>query len=158
MTTHETKKMTMNTTYFMKTNSTTDISIGTHSHENIVRRKASHTPMRLPVQFELPGGPVISAYAYNLSLKGMQVRCDLSRIKDFADYTKSASDIPVLVVMRLQVGNRLSSQVLRCRLCYQRELQDAEVVLGLEFDALLPDQQQALLSVMLQTQDSAVRN
>ncbi len=150
--------MTMNTTYFLKTSATTDNTIGIHCHKNSEWRNPSPTPVRLPVQFELPGGPVISAFAHNLSLKGMQVRCDFSRIKEFVADTNNNSDVPVLVVMRLQMGKRLSSQVLRCRLCYQQELQDGDVVLGLEFEALLPDQHQALLSVMLQSHDSAARN
>ncbi len=155
--------MTMNTTHLCKPNPAADSNFDSPcrtkgSGQNNVPRKQPLAPRILPVQFELPGGPVISAFAHNLSLQGMQVHCDLARIKDFVAGTKGMSDIPVLVVMRLQVGNRLSSQVLRCRLCYQQKLQAGEMVLGLEFDSLLPDQRQALLNVMLQTQDSTVRN
>ena len=143
----------MKTTGFLKINPATEVKIGAHCHTKSPRRNHSHTSLKLPVQFELPGGPVISAFARNLSLKGMQVHCDLTRIKKFVANESGASNVPVLVVMRLQVGNRLSSQVLRCRLRYLKELQAGGIVLDLEFDGLLPDQQQALVSVMQQTLD-----
>ena len=134
----------MKTAGSWKSNPATEVKIGAHRHIKSPRRNHSHTSLKLPVQFELPGGPVISAFACNLSLKGMQVHCDISRIKKFVANEADASDLPVLVVMRLRIGNRLSSQVLRCRLRYLKALQAGAIVLDLEFDGLLPDQQQAL--------------
>ncbi len=108
--------------------------------------------MKLPVQFELEGGPIISAYTRNVSLNGMQIRCQRHRIRQLVDTEKTPDNLAVLVVMRLQVNNHLSSQVLPCRLSYLNVFRDDEITLGLQFEALLPDQQLALLNVMEQAQ------
>ncbi len=120
---------------------------GTHTGGSS-RPKQTHN---FPVQFEIAGGPVISGFTQDLTLKGMQLRCDQQRINQLLDSPPTEEQRAVLVVIRLKVGNRLTSQVLRCRLEYLEEFSTEEMVLGLQFDDLLPDQELALLSVLEQT-------
>ena len=127
---------------------TTNGSAGTHTSGTSQRQQARN----LPVQFEIAGGPVISAFTHDLTLKGMQIRCDQQRISQLLGSQATEEQQAVLVVIRLKVGNRLTSQVLRCRLEYLEEFSTEEMVLGLLFDDLLPDQETALLSVLEQTE------
>lgn|GEM_PF-6771366 len=142
----------MKTENSWNTHTAVDTATGDQYHAGASRRKHARTRLKLPVQFEVSGGPVISAYTTDLSLNGMQVRCDRNPLMELVDAEISDSSITVLVVMRLKVGNRLSSQVLHCRLSYLNPLRSGKLSLGLQFDALLPDQQLALLSVMEQAQ------
>jgi len=122
----------------------------THTHtSDTSRRKQARS---IPVQFEIAGGPVVSAFTHDLTLKGMQIRCDQQRINQLLDSQARLERQAVLVVIRLKVGNRLTSQVLRCRLEYLEEFSTEEMVLGLQFDDLLPDQELALRSVLEHTE------
>ncbi len=115
------------------------------------RRGCYRLPFKLPVQFELTGGPVISAFSHDLSVNGMQIRCEHPHLRQLAKNKSVYPNLGALVVMRMQVENRITCQVLRCRLSYLKELRTGEVSLGLQFDGLLPDQEMALRHVMEQT-------
>lgn len=114
-------------------------------HES--RRGYPRVRLRMPVQVGLAGGRVVVARIYNLSPDGIQIRCDRLTAASIAPDTRRIAPgrgPEVLVVMRLTTGQDTRSHVIRCRLSYALPESADEVIMGLSFQELLPEQREAI--------------
>lgn len=111
------------------------------------RRGYPRVKLRMPVQVGLAGGRVVIARIYNMSPDGIQIRCDrataASILPDSSRLTAGRGP-EVLVVMRLTSGRDTRSHVIRCRLGYALPERSNEVIMGLAFQELLPEQREAI--------------
>lgn len=114
-------------------------------HES--RRGYPRVKLRMPVQVGLPGGRVVVARIYNMSPDGIQIRCDRQTAASIVPDTGriAPGHAPeLLVVMRLTAGQATRSHVIRCRLSYALPESASEVIMGLAFQELLPEQREAI--------------
>jgi hypothetical protein len=111
------------------------------------RRGSARVTLRLPVQIGLAGGRVVIARLYKLSADGIQIRCSRPTATGILpdSYRLAAGNGPqLLVVMRLTAGRDTRSHVIRCRVSYALPESTDEVIMGLAFLELLPEQRAAI--------------
>jgi hypothetical protein len=115
------------------------------------RRAHPRVKLRLPVQIGLSGGSVVCARIYNISPDGVQVRCDratAARINPGGRAVTEGNGQELLLAVRLHHDGHMRSHVLRCRLSYMLPETEDDIIIGLNFQDLLPEQRAALDSVV----------
>jgi hypothetical protein len=111
------------------------------------RRGYPRVKLRMPVQIGLASGRVVIARLYKLSADGIQIRCSRPTAASILpdSYRLAADTGPqLLIVMRLTAGRDTRSHVLRCRVSYALPESADEVIMGLAFLELLPEQRAAI--------------
>ena len=114
------------------------------------RRAYPRVKLRLPVQIGLPGGQVVCARIYNISPDGMQVRCSPEAALTLNPGGKAGrgAGCELLVALRLRHHGNVRTHVLRCALTYMLPENREEVIIGLSFQSLMPEQQAAIDAVV----------
>ncbi len=128
------------------------------SHES--RRAYPRVRLRMPVRIGLSGGRVVCADIYNMSPDGIQVRCDRHTalgIHPDARPVAPGAGPTVLVALRLRSGRDVHTIVVHCRLGYLLPQGPDEVILGLQFQELLPAQREAIDAVLAASLEPADR-
>ena len=111
------------------------------------RRSYPRVKLHMPVQIGLPGGRIACARVYNLSPDGLQIRCDgptAKAIHPSGKPVKQGEEPEVLAVLRTEGGKDMRTHVLKCRMSYMLPQSRTEIIMGLIFQDLLPDQRAAI--------------
>jgi hypothetical protein len=130
--------------------------LGQTSHNPLYRRLEAQreyprVTLSMPVQIGLKDGKVVCARLYRLSPDGLQVRCDPAvarQIYPEGTPVVAAQAPEVTVLLRTHKGNDTQTQALPCRLTYVIADSRSEIIMGLGFVDLLPEQRRSVDAVL----------
>jgi hypothetical protein len=114
-------------------------------------REYPRVTLTMPVQIGLKDGKVVCARLYRMSPDGLQVRCDPATARQiYPEGTPvvAAQAPEVMVLLRTRHGNDMQTQAVRCRLTYVIADSRSEIIMGLGFVDLLPEQRSSIDAIL----------